>query len=496
MINEWGNIDLKRIDLDKISSEDLDVDWCDIYALVKSIRNERAVSNALPVYPRKKQLHIDSELLDIEVTEAYQTVLNVIRGQEPLILAYGKAGTGKSTLIRYIRQQMGENVAVLAPTGIAALNAGGQTIHSFCQFPPQVITGECIKEVSTGICRSLDLLIIDEISMVRVDLLDGVDRFLRVNGRDPFKPFGGVPVLMVGDFYQLPPVVATDEERAYLDETYGSPYFFFAKLFEHVQPFVVELDKIFRQSDPLFVKMLNDIRSNNHVKESIEGLNNHCFSREGVREAFITLTCTNKLASSLNTAKMELLPGEMQTYQSYLEGKASWSSGRLPAPERLILKPGAQVMFSKNDVIAKRWVNGTLGVVVSLGSKTICVKLCHGPQAGECVSVVRETWEQIRYRYNREKGCIKAEVVGTYTQFPLMPAWAVTIHKAQGQTYNHVTVDLGQGAFASGQLYVALSRCRTLEGLRLSRPIRESDVICDPVIQLLDRFLATKVKNQ
>jgi ATP-dependent exoDNAse (exonuclease V) alpha subunit len=493
MMDEWGEVDLENFDLDQIDKADLDVDWRDISKLVKEIRAEQARKRAAMAFPHPGTIRAGGSGEEvIEITEAYQTALNVVRNGEPLVLVHGRAGTGKSTLVRFIREQV-SNVVVLAPTGIAALNAQGQTIHSFCRFPPRLIRTEDVTRASRTVCRNTRLLIIDEISMVRADLLDGVERFFRLNGPNPNAPFGGVPVMLVGDFYQLPPVVATDDEYLYLHDTYGGEHFFFSKIFERLKPFVVELDKVFRQHNPVFVELLNKIRTADDVPYAVSSFNEHCFKQISPADSFVRLTCTNRQADVVNTERMNALPGEGRLYRSSSTGRMGMRHGRLPAPAHLNLKAGAQVMFLRNGA-DKQWVNGSLGMVEDMSSENIFITLCHGKSAGMTVTLKRETWEQVRYRYDRTSKKIEAKVVGTYTQFPLMPAWAVTIHKAQGQTYDRVEVDLGEGAFAPGQLYVALSRCRTLEGLCLSRPIRETDVICDPVIKLLDRFLASSGK--
>ena len=490
---EAFDMDLDTFDLDKISLSDFDTDLRDLSAFVKKIRSGHRANTA---FPRREVFGSGEAAEDIEVTEAYQTVVNVIKNGEPIVLVHGRAGTGKSTLIRFLKQTMKLNLAVIAPTGIAALNAGGQTIHSFCCFPPRVITGRYIRQRKPDLCRNLDLLVLDEISMVRADLLDGVDRFLRLNGRNPNLPFGGVQILMVGDFFQLAPVVASREEEQYLREYYGGEYFFFAPAFQNAKCFTVELDHIFRQKDPEFIELLNHIREGTEPETTVARFNELCVRPPIPGPGTVTLTCTNRQAEQINREAMTLLPGEPRSFKAAISGEGFDNARRPPAPVELMLKEQAQVMFTRNDREGKRWVNGTVGTVTGFSGSSIQVQIRGGAHDGKIVEAKPAVWEHIRYRLDRKTGAIKPMVIGTFTQFPLIPAWAVTIHKAQGQTFDRAIVDLGSGAFSSGQLYVALSRCRTLGGLSLSRPICSEDVICDPVIVQMNQFLKAREARQ
>lgn len=425
----------------------------------------------------------------IVVTEEYRKVLEVVMSGFPIVFVSGKAGTGKSTLIQFLRQVTKKNVAVVAPTGVAALNVKGATIHSFFRFPPRVLVDEDIQQVrDRRLYQKLDLLIVDEISMVRADVLDGMDRFLRLNGRDENAPFGGTQLLLVGDLFQLPPVVTTAEETVLFSRQYQSPYFFSAKALEHCQMAPIELGKVFRQRDPEFTNLLNKVRVAEEVGPTLAAINSACTVPEDSADQVIALTCTNASADQENQHRLDLLPGEARTFMGEVKGKLNIEEERLPAPLNLALKLGAQVMFTKNDS-GKRWVNGTIGRVHAILDNSIQVELITD-HPGTCHEVTREKWESYRYKYDYAKDRIQMEVVGEYTQFPLMLAWAVTIHKSQGKTLEKVRVDLGTGAFAHGQVYVALSRCRSLEDIRLVRPIQASEVQCDPRIKRFYRAIA------
>jgi len=441
--------------------------------------NRRAVHEP----PPKRSQPPQADPLDgIEVTEEYRVVAKLIDAGAPIVFVSGKAGTGKSTLIHYIRHITKKNTVVVAPTGIAALNAHGATIHSYFRLPPRVIVPEDIEEVrDRSLYSKLDLLIVDEVSMVRADVMDGMDRFLRMNGKSKSEPFGGTQLLLVGDLFQLPPVVTQYEEAALLSSHYDSPYFFSAKALQKSQMLPVELGKIFRQRDPSFTDLLNRIRVAEDLGTVIPKINSVCSTSVGDTEQILTLTCTNADADRENQQRLNSLPGDTRTFPGEITGKFQVEKERLPSPVNLELKPGAQVMFTKNDG-GKRWVNGSIGRVRDLLERTIQVEMISHPQ-GVVHEVERAKWESYRYRFDRTQDRIVPEVVGTYTQFPLMLAWAVTIHKSQGKTLERVRVDLGKGAFSPGQVYVALSRCRSLEDIRLARPIQGKDVKCDPVIK-------------
>ena len=410
------------------------------------------------------------------VPEGYVQARRLVEDGSRLVFVSGNAGTGKTTLIRYLQENMSLRHVVLAPTGVAALNAGGVTIHSFFRFPPRIQDPDELRiPEDRRLYQSLELLIIDEASMLRADMLDSIDAFLRACNED-FSPFGGVRVLLLGDMFQLPPVV-TRAEREVLDERgYETPYFFSAACLMGLDIAHVELDEIFRQTDPEFVSLLNRVRVAEDTQGAIALLNAYCGEPGGDHD--ITLTCTNAAADAINGDQLRSLSSEERLFLGETEGKFGLDGDRLPSPLELRLKPGARVMFTKNDEEG-RWVNGTLGTVTWLSGGRIEVDI----DGAGIHEVPRVTWQSYKYRLDRESDRIVADEVGHYTQYPLMLAWAVTIHKSQGKTLDRVLVDFGSGAFAPGQAYVALSRCRSLEGLRLARPLRASDVRCDPRIR-------------
>lgn len=424
---------------------------------------------------------IDAYQDGIVVTEEYQAVFEALSAGAPIVFVSGKAGTGKSTLIRWIVEQRKWQTAVVAPTGIAALNVSGATIHSFFRLPPKLIEREDIREISNkSIYRNLQLLIIDEISMVRADLMDAIGWFLEINGPKPGEPFGGVQLLLVGDLFQLPPVVNQEDLHSFFKRIYASPYFFSAKTIKEASIIPIELEEIFRQKNKSFAKILNDVREGKNIETAMNALNEECHLRRAAlkSEPHITLTPTNRVADFRNARALAGLPGESRVYAGRFKGEFDTRSERLPSPQNLELKVGAQVMFTKNG---KLWVNGTLGIVRSLGEESVQVELALNASE-ELVDVEPVIWESIRYRWNEEEERIHKESIGQYRQIPLMLAWATTIHKAQGKTLDAVEIDFEQGAFASGQAYVALSRCRELGNITLTRPIRRSDVQCDPEI--------------
>jgi ATP-dependent DNA helicase PIF1 len=407
--------------------------------------------------------------LNAELTAAFQAVE---KGRQ-IIFVTGGAGTGKSTFIRELRERFPEKKSVvLAPTGVAALNAGGQTIHSFCKLPLRPVTPEDIRKADDPeLVKELEMVIIDEVSMVRADMLDGVDAFLRLNRKSEL-PFGGVQIVLVGDLFQLPPVVTRNDEEI-IAARYPSPHFFSARALQGLRFFPVELQIVYRQKDRAFAELLAHIRDGRDIARAVAELNSQCAGRAHTARHLI-LVPTRKAAAEENATRLDALKGKPEVYLARRDGSfASASEDRLPAPPELGLRPGAQVMFVRNDS-ERRWVNGTLGVVTSMTRDKVKVVT----DDGEEHEVERIEWEDIRYAWDETKKEIVEEVAGVYEQIPLMLAWAVTIHKAQGLTLERVTVDLARGAFADGQVYVALSRARTLEGLSLKRAVRPGEVRC------------------
>lgn len=393
----------------------------------------------------------------------------------------GRAGTGKSTLLTYFREKTKKNVVVLAPTGVAAINVGGQTIHSFFGFKPD-ITLEKVRtkyrnKDKKGLYRNLDTIVIDEISMVRADLLDCVDEFMRLNGPESSMPFGGVQMIMIGDLYQLPPVV-TREEKAIYAPDYQSLYFFDARVMADFEYSLIELNKIYRQSDPEFIEILNAVRNKSINEGLLAKLNSrHQEDYEPEAETLeVYLTTTNAKAQSINEARLSLIKGESYFFSAKIEGEFEKKS--FPASENLELKVGAQIMLTNNDREG-RWVNGTMGKVSEIVVREIGPIVEVELASGDMVEVRSNTWEMYRFSLNQKNQRVEAETVGTYTQLPMILAWSVTIHKSQGKTFERVIIDMDRGAFAHGQTYVALSRATSLEGIVLKKPITRSHILLD-----------------
>jgi ATP-dependent exoDNAse (exonuclease V) alpha subunit len=393
-----------------------------------------------------------------------------------LIFVTGRAGTGKSTLLRHLRANIPLKAATLAPTGIAALNAGGQTIHSFFNFPLGPIDPETSEipvfkpgQPKSRLINALQLLYIDEISMVRADLLDAIHTSLQKNRKSPY-PFGNIPIVAFGDIWQLEPVVGSPGEQEFLAHHFNSPFFFDSKTVKEVGIDVIELKTVHRQAnDPEFLWILDQIRSGNPqeleiINQRVQPLNS---------PETLTLTVTNAKANSINSQNLSQIPSPERIYSAAVEG----NFGReLPADEILRLKPGARVMFIRNG---QEWVNGSLGTVIQAQDHTIAVML---DQDGKIVDVKREIWEKTRYSWDRNTQQIVSEPIGSFTQYPLRLAWAITIHKSQGLTFDRIHIDLDRPAFSHGQVYVALSRCRTLGGLSLTRSINQQDLIINPAV--------------
>ena len=403
--------------------------------------------------------------------------LKAIDDRSPVILVMGRAGTGKTTLIRYLKQRPGgETQAIVAPTGVAALNAGAQTIHSFFQLPPVLLNPDQLEQgrYFGQIHKKMTRLVIDEISMVRADVLDAIDARLRgIKGSQT--PFGGVQVVMVGDFMQLPPVVR-DDDRIILEQLgYKTPFAFSARVLQNIPIARISLDHVFRQNEQEFIDILGRIRAGIDLEHTVDIINRRCVGPHRQGAAPLLLTATLAAADRFNREGLAALQGEVSIFTAETKGKFEG----LPLPQHLELKPGARVMATRNDT-ERRWINGSLGTVTKINDHEVYVRFDH---AQDPFHVEQVKWEKIRQIWNNEDGKIENEVIGTYQQLPLMPAWAITIHKAQGLTLDDVRIDFGSGAFAPGQVYVALSRVRTLEGLSLNRALRVSDFYFEPMVQ-------------
>jgi len=437
----------------------------------------------------------EEDISDIEILPEYQFILEAIEKKCPAIFVTGKAGTGKSTLIRFLTSKI-KRSAVVAPTAIAAINVGGSTIHSFFGIPPEPVNPDesfSPRKHMIPVIENLDALIIDEVSMVQPYLVDCISNSLIKVRRDS-SAFGGVPIIFVGDILQLPPVVDDKEVGVYVTHRYESPYFYSAEVFRKIDVLPIELTKVFRQKDSKFIEALDRIRTNqSHIEESVELINRTCYrEKQENGEKSLYLVPTNAAARSINTGRLDQLKGKLVKYDATIAGDINADKYRFPAPDRLQLKEGARVIFLKNN--KPLWLNGTLGEVISLKREYVQVKIL---ESGNIVSVSRETWKKLRYRYNYEERRIEKEVIGSFTQFPLSLGWAITIHKSQGMTLDSVCIDLGEGgAFCSGQTYVALSRCRTLEGISLKNPISMSDVKADATVIEFYRKLGFLKENK
>lgn len=480
---------------------------------------------------------------NIKLSEESENIVKLLEESSENLFITGRAGTGKSTLLGYFREFTKKNVVVVAPTGVAALNVKGQTIHGFFKFKIGVTEHDVKKitaEVDEKMYKKMDMLIIDEISMVRADLFDCIDKFLRLNGRDKEKPFGGVQIVVIGDLFQLPPVV-TDGERYIFETKYESPYFFDSKAYRKGGFQVVELSHVYRQHDPEFINILDKIRTGEAEMEHVQYINRMCHRKFGTtftsnfsaafdvnkkfdikneksrnedgeeiisldedvnggieeieedieiesevpaqslkkidvqnnsKKLTVCLVTTNALADTINLKKLQALHGAVKTYKGALVGR--FDQKNAPAPTELNLKIGAQVMILKNDPMGK-WVNGDIGIVEKFLDNAVRIRL----EDGRLEEIAGESWEMVKYEYDEITDHLESEVVGKYTQIPIRLAWAVTIHKSQGKTFDSAVIDFGRGTFAHGQAYVALSRVRSLQGITLVNPLRPEDLRTD-----------------
>ena len=409
----------------------------------------------------------------IKLTDEFNSIIHDIAHTENNYFITGKAGTGKSTLLQYLNVTLNKKCVLLAPTGRAAINIGGQTLHSFFYLDSAVLQPKDYKNKKNKKLKNIDAFIIDEVSMVRADILDSINEIMKSSMNSEL-PFGGKQVIMFGDPFQLPPVVPNnDQVHRYFNEYYDSPYFFDSNVYSQANVIPVELTKVFRQTDKYLIDMLNRFRSDSYSKDDIDEINTRV-SDLNLSNNKIILTPYRKKAEQLNAEGLLGLDSQEKYFRAKISGDIKIHS--LPVPETLTLKEGAKVMFVRNN--NPFWVNGSLGFVEEIFRDEIIVN-----KDGELHSVEPEVWEEYKYVYDQEKGELEKHVVGTFTQIPLILAWAITIHKSQGSTIPSVHIDLDRGAFDHGQTYVALSRTQEIADISLSNPIHKQDIKVDPRVK-------------
>ena len=429
----------------------------------------------------------------------FQDALNLIQFTRQSVFLTGKAGTGKSTFLKYVCAHTKKKHIVLAPTGIAAINAGGSTLHSFFKLPfHPLLPNDPNFSLKGGklhsflkyssehrkLIKEIELVIIDEISMVRADIIDFIDKVLRVYSQNMREPFGGKQILLVGDVYQLEPVVKSDE-REILNRFYPTSYFFSARVFNEIELVSIELTKVYRQSDPVFVNVLDHIRNNTATSADLQLLNTRYDTHieENENDMYITLATRRDVVNHINEKKLAELPGDAALLKGEIKGEFPESS--LPTQMELEVKPGAQIIFIKNDP-EKRWVNGTIGIIAGIDEEGTLYVITE--DGGE-YDVKKDIWRNIRYRYNEQEKKIEEEELGVFVQYPIRLAWAITIHKSQGLTFSRVVIDFTGGVFAGGQTYVALSRCTSLDGIQLKKQISRGDIFVRPeIVAFAQRF--------
>ncbi|MGB3079423.1 MAG: AAA family ATPase [Saprospiraceae bacterium] len=411
--------------------------------------------------------------------QTFQDILNELENNHHHYFITGKAGTGKSTLLQLFRKTTKKKVVVLSSTGISALNVQGQTIHSFFQFPPKLLLPKELFVVRRleNLLKAVEVIIIDEISMVRADVMDAIDVSLRMHRRS-IEPFGGVQMILFGDLFQLPPVVSSQEEKQYFSTVYPNQYFFSAFVFQSKAALEkIELTKVYRQNERHFIRLLDAIRTLQFDYDDLDMLNERYLPDASIEEPFLTLCSVNALANQINAQRLSAIDEPSVFFEADVKG--DFNPKLYPTDYRLELKKNAQVILVRNDP-EKRFVNGSLATIVDLNPESIVVQFKLDDGKTQNLDLPRMTWELQRYKFSdTPDNPIQSEVTGTFTQYPVRLAWAVTIHKSQGKTYDRVAIDLGRGAFEHGQTYVALSRCKRLDGVFLKKPLTPKDIMVD-----------------
>jgi ATP-dependent DNA helicase PIF1 len=456
--------------------------------LRRHVAKYRILQKSKPIRNAKHDRTLKEEN-EPSLSQEQTTIFKLLDATNQHYFITGKAGTGKSLLLRYFVRNTNKSVVVLAPTGIAAMNVKGQTIHSMFRFRLGVVQANKLKlhEETRKILEVADVLLIDEISMVRADIIDGIDILCR-KARKNNIPFGGIQIIAFGDLYQLPPVIGDRSTAIYFEKNYQGSYFFNAHIMNDVELRVHDLKTVFRQKDPYFKIILDAMRTNNLRNEHLNHLHNRVTTPELLPKTGVPiLTPYAATAEKINYERLLLIPTKSKKYYATVSGYLA--ANAFPTSSELTLKPGAQVMFIKNDT-HKRWVNGTIGVIDSPGTNTIFVN-----KNGQILEVKRETWEKLVYAYDDENDQLNQSVSGSFTQFPLKLAWAITIHKSQGSTFQSVAIDLSADLFAHGQAYVAFSRCKSLNGLYLLGELKNSDIIVDPNILTFMQHAVETVDN-
>jgi ATP-dependent DNA helicase PIF1 len=447
----------------------------ELQSVLDELFEETAIKKPEPTHglisPEGKYLPFEGYILDEDAQRAFDLVMS---GNQVTFIT-GSGGVGKSSLLRYIRYNTSRNVVVVAPTGVAALNAEGVTINSFFWFPPHMLQQKDVKFRRDEVITNLELMIIDEVSMVRADVMDMIDYALQ-KWRNNSKPFGGLQMVFVGDLYQLCPIVKRGSEEQIIKDRYPNGHYFFnAEVFDRVKMATVELKHVYRQSDAHFIGVLNKIRTGSDVMSALSELNTLCV--KPVDKKAIILTATNEVKDQINNRMFDKLEGEEFVYESTQIGDVRNTDDRYPSPELLVLKEGCRVMVTKNTLDGSV-VNGSLGTVVKCDPSSVDVDL----DDGRPVRIFQETWQTYKYDFDKKEKKIDVNITGEYKQIPLVLAYAISIHKSQGLSFDAVNIHLGRGAFTYGQAYVALSRCRNLNQLVFVNEMVKSDIMVDEIV--------------